>query len=52
VVGDRDIEAGTFTVRDREGIETPGLMFDDVVTALVDEVRSRAIAQTPFGDRA
>ena len=50
VVGDRDIEAGTFTVRDREGTETPGLVFDDVVTALVEEVRTRAIAQTRFGD--
>jgi threonyl-tRNA synthetase len=50
VVGDRDIEAGTFTVRDREGTETPGLAFDDVVTALVEEVRSRAIGQTRFGD--
>ncbi len=50
VVGDRDIEAGTFTVRDREGTETPGLAFDDVVTALVDELRSRAVTQTRFGD--
>lgn len=50
VVGDRDIEAGTFTVRDREGTETPGLVFDDVMTALVEEVRTRAIAQTRFGD--
>ncbi len=49
VVGDRDIEAGTFTVRDREGTETPGLAFDDVVAALVAEVRSRAIEQTRFG---
>jgi threonyl-tRNA synthetase len=50
VVGDRDIEAGTFTVRDREGIETPGLAFDDVLAALGDEVRTRALAQTRFGD--
>ena len=49
VVGDRDIEAGTFTVRDREGTETPGLAYDDVVAALVGEVRSRAIEQTRFG---
>ena len=39
VVGDRDIEAGTYTVRDREGNETPGLAFDDVVAALAEEVR-------------
>ncbi len=49
VVGDRDIEAGSFTVRDREGTETPGLAFDDVVAALVQEVGSRAIEQTRFG---
>jgi threonyl-tRNA synthetase len=49
VVGDRDIEAGTLTVRDREGNETPGLIFDDVVAALVEEVRTRALTQTRFG---
>ncbi len=49
VVGDRDIEAGTLTVRDREGTETPGLAFDDVVAALVEEVRTRALLQTHFG---
>ena len=43
VVGDRDIEAGTYTVRDRDGDETPGLAFDDIVAALVDEVRTRAL---------
>ena len=49
VVGDRDIEAGTYTVRDRHGNETPGLVFDDIVSALVEEVRSRALVQTRFG---
>jgi threonyl-tRNA synthetase len=49
VVGDRDIEAGTYTVRDREGNETPGLAFEDIVAALAEEVRSRALAQTRFG---
>jgi threonyl-tRNA synthetase len=49
VVGDRDIEAGTLTVRDREGTETPGLTFEDVVAALVEEVRTRALTQTHFG---
>jgi threonyl-tRNA synthetase len=50
VVGDRDIEADTFTVRDRDGNETPGLAFDDVLAALGDEVRTRALVQTRFGD--
>jgi threonyl-tRNA synthetase len=49
VVGDRDIEAGTYTVRDRDGNETPGLAFEDIVAALTDEVRSRALTQTRFG---
>ncbi|MBI3649294.1 MAG: threonine--tRNA ligase [Actinobacteria bacterium] len=49
VVGDRDIEAGTYTVRDRDGNETPGLVFDDVVAALAEEARSRRLEQTRFG---
>jgi threonyl-tRNA synthetase len=49
VVGDRDIEAETYTVRDREGTETPGLAFDDVVSALGQEARTRALEQTRFG---
>ena len=42
VVGDRRSSPGTYTVRDRDGTETPGVAFDDVVTALIDEVRSAA----------
>jgi threonyl-tRNA synthetase len=49
VVGDRDVEAGTYTVRDREGTETAGLAFDDIVAALVDESLTRRISQTHFG---
>jgi threonyl-tRNA synthetase len=49
VVGDRDVEAGTYTVRDREGTETAGLAFDDIVAALVDEALTRRISQTRFG---
>ena len=48
-MGDRDIEAGTYTVRDRDGNETPGLLFEDVVSALAEEARSRALTQTRFG---
>jgi threonyl-tRNA synthetase len=48
VVGDRDLEAGTYTVRDREGTETPGLAFDDVVAALVAEASSRTLEPTRF----
>jgi threonyl-tRNA synthetase len=49
VVGDRDIEAGTYTVRDRAGTETPGLAYGDVVSALAEEARTRALEQTQFG---
>jgi threonyl-tRNA synthetase len=48
VVGDRDIEAGTYTVRDRDGVETAGLPFDQIVAALVDEVAERRLQQTRF----
>jgi threonyl-tRNA synthetase len=48
VVGDRDIEAGTYTVRDREKNETSGLAFDDVVAALVLEANERSLTQTRF----
>jgi threonyl-tRNA synthetase len=45
VLGDRDLEAGTFTVRNRAGDEIAGLAFDDVVAALVDEAGERSLAQ-------
>jgi threonyl-tRNA synthetase len=48
VVGDRDLEAGTYTVRDRDGNETPGLVFDDVLSALVSEAKARSLEQTRF----
>jgi threonyl-tRNA synthetase len=48
VVGDRDIEAGTYTIRDREKNETSGLAFDDVVAALVLEASERRHTQTRF----
>ena len=46
VVGDRDLEAGTFTVRKRGGEEIPGLAFDHIVQALLEEARSRALEQS------
>jgi len=45
VLGDRDLDAGTFTVRNRAGEEIAGLAFDDVVAALVAEADARAIDQ-------
>ncbi|HET9671682.1 MAG TPA: His/Gly/Thr/Pro-type tRNA ligase C-terminal domain-containing protein, partial [Actinomycetota bacterium] len=48
VVGDRDLEAGTFTVRDRSGQEHAGVPFDRIVSTLVDEARARALEQSSF----
>ncbi|MGI8616704.1 MAG: His/Gly/Thr/Pro-type tRNA ligase C-terminal domain-containing protein, partial [Actinomycetota bacterium] len=48
VVGDRDLEAGTFTVRDRSGEEHAGVPFDRIVSTLAEEARSRAPAQSTF----
>jgi threonyl-tRNA synthetase len=48
VVGDRDLEAGTFTVRDRSGEEHAGVPFDRIVSTLVEEARSRSLTQSAF----
>ncbi len=46
VIGDRDLEAGTFTVRNRDGEEIAGMAFDDIVAALLEESSSRGLDQT------
>ena len=46
VIGDRDLEAGTFTVRNRAGDEVTGLAFDDLVATLVEEATSRSLEQS------
>jgi threonyl-tRNA synthetase len=48
VIGDREIESGELTVRDREGHETKGVVFETFVTALVEEARSRSLQQSRF----
>jgi threonyl-tRNA synthetase len=48
VVGDRDLEAGTFTVRDRSGEEHTGVPFDRIVSTLGEEARTRALTQSSF----
>jgi threonyl-tRNA synthetase len=48
VVGDRDLEAGTYTIRDREGEEHAGIAFDRIVGTLSEEARTRALAQSTF----
>jgi threonyl-tRNA synthetase len=49
VVGDRDLEAGTYTVRDRAGVEHPGVKLDELFEALVDEVATRSVVQSALG---
>jgi threonyl-tRNA synthetase len=48
VVGDRDLQAGTFTIRDRSGQEHAGVPFDRVVSTLAEEARTRALSQSSF----
>ena len=43
VVGDREIEAGTASVRDRDGNEARGVPLDAFVAAASQEARSRAL---------
>ena len=49
MVGDQEAESDAYTVRDRAGTETPGVTFDRLVDALVDEASSRSLTQTDFG---
>ena len=49
VIGDKEIESGELTVRDREGVETKGVPFDDFAAALVDEAASKRLTQSRFG---
>jgi threonyl-tRNA synthetase len=50
VVGDKEIESGALTVRDRDGTETKGVALDDLVAALVEEASSRRLEQSRFGE--
>jgi threonyl-tRNA synthetase len=49
VVGDQELESGAYTVRDRAGAEFPGVPFDRIIDALVEEASSRSLVQTEFG---
>ena len=46
VIGDRDLEAGTFTVRNREGEEIAGMAFDDSLPRCGEESRRGRLDQT------
>jgi threonyl-tRNA synthetase len=43
VVGDKEIEAGTVSVRDRAGHEVRGVPFVPFADAVAEEARSRAL---------
>jgi threonyl-tRNA synthetase len=48
VIGDREIESGLLTVRDRTGAETKGVSIDGFVGSLVEEARTRSLGQRTF----
>jgi threonyl-tRNA synthetase len=50
VIGDRELEAGTYTVRDRAGTETGGVTYGRLVSALRHEADTRSLEQSSFGD--
>jgi threonyl-tRNA synthetase len=49
VIGDREMESGLLTVRDRSGVETKGISLDGFIGALVEEARTRSLEQQTFG---
>jgi threonyl-tRNA synthetase len=49
VVGDREIEAGTVSVRDRGGHEVRGLPVEPFIQAVADEAESRALVGVELG---
>jgi threonyl-tRNA synthetase len=48
VIGDKEIESGELSVRDREGTETRGVPFDAFSAALVEEAGTRKLTQSRF----
>jgi threonyl-tRNA synthetase len=50
VIGDREIESGAVSVRDREGNETKGVPFEEFLRRIQEEADSRALEQTRFAD--
>jgi threonyl-tRNA synthetase len=43
VVGDREVESGTVSVRRRTGEETPGVPVDDFVERISNEIAERRV---------
>jgi threonyl-tRNA synthetase len=50
VVGDRDVEAGTFNVRDRAGTEHAGVTMERLVELLQRESETRSLEQSVFAE--
>jgi threonyl-tRNA synthetase len=50
VVGDRELEAGTVAVRDRDGAENRGVSLDVFIERVSEEARTRALESSKFGD--
>ncbi|HEY7280728.1 MAG TPA: threonine--tRNA ligase [Actinomycetota bacterium] len=48
VMGDREIEAGTVSVRDREGHEVRGVAFEDFVGKVTEEAATRSLHASSF----
>jgi threonyl-tRNA synthetase len=48
VIGDRELESGTYTVRDRAGTETEGVTYGRLVSELRREVDTRSLVQSTF----
>ena len=49
VIGDREVDAGRFTVRDRSGTETKDVSFETLVERLTEEVSTKALERSAFG---
>jgi threonyl-tRNA synthetase len=50
VIGDREMEGGNLTVRDRSGTEAKDVALDAFVRALTEEAGIRSLQQSRFGD--
>ncbi|MDP9295208.1 MAG: threonine--tRNA ligase [Actinomycetota bacterium] len=50
VIGDREIESGAVSVRDREGNEVRGVPFEEFLRRVQKEADSRALEQSRFQD--
>jgi threonyl-tRNA synthetase len=50
VIGDREVDSGDVSVRDRQGNETRGVAFETFLERIREEADSKALEQTRFAD--